>query len=190
MRRLIATLAVALLAPLAQAQTPPPLDLRTLDAFFDREPKVEVNLRGSLLRLAVEATRESEPDVAELVDGLNAVTVRVYPLDAARNDLVGQLTEIGHSFEDAGWFAFVRVRGDEEDPEDVWIYVRDEGESFGGMAVMALDHDDQEAAFILIDGRIDPAQVGRLSARFGGPDTDRADEDDADAGDADGDDDE
>lgn len=171
MRVLLFPLLIGLLAPITSAQTIP-LDVRTLDSYFDREAKVEVNLRGSLLRLAVEATRESEPEVAEIVDGLNAVTVRIYELTSARETLSSRLSTIGDSFEDAGWFTFVRVRGDEEDPEDVWIYVREDGDSFGGMAVMALDHADEEVAFILIDGLIDPEQVGRLSARFGGPDLD------------------
>ena len=178
MTRLIALLLTLLAVPIASAQTPIPFDVRSLDAYFDQEPNVEVNLRGSLLRLAVEATSESEPEIADLVRGLNAVTVRVYPLESARDGLSDQLTRIGDRFETDGWFTFVRVRGDEEDPEDVWIYVRDEGEVFGGMAVMALDYQDQEAAFILIDGLIDPAQVGRLSARFGGPDM--GDDEDAD----------
>ncbi|MEO0558798.1 MAG: DUF4252 domain-containing protein [Bacteroidota bacterium] len=171
MRFLTLALLCSLAVPLASAQSGP-LDVRTLDSFFDREAKVEVNLRGSLLRLAVEATRDSEPEVAEMVDGLNAVTVRIYELDTARGDLSSELSRIGDGFEDAGWFTFVRIRGDEEDPEDVWIYVREDGDVFGGMAVMSVDHDDEEAAFILIDGLIDPAQVGRLSTRFGGPDLD------------------
>lgn len=170
MRVLTLTLFLGLAAPLAGAQTP--LDVRALDSYFDREARVEVNLRGSLLRLAVEATRDKEPEVAEIVDGLNAVTVRIYELASARGDLSSRLSAIGDGFEDAGWFTFVRVRGNEEDPEDVWIYVREEGDVFGGMAVMSVDPEDEEVAFILIDGLIDPEQVGRLSSRFGGPDLD------------------
>lgn len=176
MRLLTLALLCALAAPLASAQTGPPLDVRTLDSYFDRDAKVEVNLRGSLLRLAVEATRDKEPEVAEIVNGLNSVTVRIYELASARGDLSSQLSAIGDGFEAAGWFTFVRVRGDEDDPEDVWIYVREDGDLFGGMAVMSVDHNDEEAAFILIDGLIDPAQVGRLSSRFGGPDLDNDDD--------------
>lgn len=171
MRLFALALLCSLALPAAQAQSIP-LDIRSLDSYFDTEPRVEVNLRGSLLRLAVEATRDSEPEVAEIVNGLNAVTVRIYELASARADLSSQLSSIGNSFEDAGWFTFVRVRGDDEDPEDVWIYVREEGDAFGGMAVMAVDPEDEEVAFILIDGLIDPALVGRLSTRFGGPDLD------------------
>ena len=180
MKRFALFLLSVLAVPIASAQSSIPFDVRSLDAYFDEAPNVEVNLRGSLLRLAVEATSESEPEIADMVRGLNAVTVRVYPLESARDNLSAQLGSIGQRFESDGWFTFIRVRGDEEDPEDVWIYVRDEGEVFGGMVVMALDYEDQEAAFILIDGLIDPAQVGRLSARFGGPDTDGDDADEAD----------
>ncbi len=154
MRILTLALLCALVAPLTSAQTGSPLDARTLDGYFDRDAKVEVNLRGSLLRLAVEATRDSEPEVAELVNGLNSVTVRIYELDTARGDLTSRISDIGNAFEDSGWFTFVRVRGDEDDPEDVWVYVREDGDLFGGMAVMSLDHEDGEAIFVVIDGLI------------------------------------
>ena len=49
----------------------------------------------------------------------------------------------------------------------MWIYVRDGEDAFNGMVVMTVDPDEEQAAFVLMDGFIDPADVGRLTERFG-----------------------
>lgn len=174
MTRFLLVIALAAIAAQPALAQPKSIDVRDLDAFFQDEPKVEVNLKGSLLRLVVEASREDEPEFADMVNGLNAVTVRIYDLDTALGDLENQLSGLGDNFEDDGWSTLVRVRADEEDQDDVWIYVLDDGAMFGGLAVMALDHEDNQVAFVLIDGLIDPAQIGKLSSRFGGVDIEDA----------------
>lgn len=172
-----------LAAPQAHAQV---LDPARFDVLFSEEPTVEVNLQGSLLRLAAAATREDEPETAALIDGLNAITVRIYPLSAALTDLASDLGDVGHGLEADGWSTFVRVRdggGGEGENGDVWIYVRDDGEVFGGLVVMALDPDEDSAAFVLIDGEIKPDDIGRLSSRFGSVNlnlNDEADDDEPD----------
>lgn len=170
MTRFLALLAV-LAAPAVSAQSP--IDVRALDSYFQSEPKVEVNLKGSLLRLVSEASREDEPEFAQMVSGLNAVTVRVYELDSALSGIADRLSDLGSDLEAEGWSTLVRVRGSEEDDEDdVWIYVLDDGTAFGGLAVMSLDHAEDSVSFVLIDGTIDPSQIGRLSSQFGGPELD------------------
>lgn len=171
MKQLLLIGLVALASPAALAQNAT-IDVRTLDSYFQEEAKVEVNLRGSLLRLLVEASREDEPEFAEMVSGLTAVTVRVYPLTSATSDILSELRRLGDTLEDDGWSTLLRVRGDEDDPGDVWIYVRDTGDAFNGLTVMATDPEEDDAAFVMIDGLIDPAQIGRLSSRFGGVDLD------------------
>ena len=142
-----------------------------LDALFDSEPQVEVNLRGSLLRLAAAATREDEPETAAMIDGLEGITVRIYPAPAAERTLaVDRLSGIATRFESDGWLTLVRVRSlpdsPVEDDGDVWVFVRDEGDVFGGLAVMAYDDDDENAVFVLIDGIIRPDDIGALTRRF------------------------
>lgn len=179
-RSLFLALALVALAPAADAQ---PIDVRDLDALFDSPPRVEVNLRGSLLRLAAEAARAEDPSAAGMLDGLRSVTVRIYPAQSATRLAVDRLAGIGLRFEDEGWLPLVRVRSLPDDPEndgDVWVYVRDDGDAFDGMAVMALDEDDDDAVFVLIDGTIDPSQVGALSRRFAKVDIDGGDDSDSD----------
>ncbi len=165
--------ALLALAPAASAQQP--ISPGELDALFDIEPRVEVNLRGSLLRLASAAAAEDDPAAAALMDGLRGVTVRIYPTTPDRHGLaVEQFSELGRRMERDGWMTLVRVRSlpGEDEEGDVWIYVRDDGEMFNGMAVMAVDEDEENAIFVFIDGIIDPTQVANLSRRFAHVDVD------------------
>lgn len=159
-----ALLAVLIAAPAAHAQRGFSLD--DLDGLFNEEALVEVNLRGALLRLVAEASRADEPEFAAIVDGLRGVFVRQYPLSSARSGVDGRIRDFGRALERDGWETLVRAR-DPEEGEDVYIYVLTEGDFFDGLVVMALNEDDNEATFVTFEGRIDPAEVGRLGGRFG-----------------------
>lgn len=183
MTRSLLFAAAAALIGLAPAAAQP-VDVADFDALFDAPPRVEVNLRGSLLRLAAEAARAEEPEAAGMLDGLRAVTVRIYSTASARRAAVDRIDAFGSQFEADDWLPLVRVRSlpdDEETDGDVWVYVRDLGDSFGGMAVMAVDEEEGNTVFVLIDGTISPDQVGALSRQFADVDIDgRGDEEGAD----------
>ena len=191
-RTLILAAFAVLLAPLApRAQAT--FDVERLDAMFDSPPMVEVNLRGSLLRLAAAAAGDDEPEARLMLENLRAVTVRVYAATDRRSSFLASMNTIGDEFERDGWMTMVRVRsipGSGNEDGDVWVYVLDDGDSFGGMAVMAIgqsDDDDEDsegetAVFVHIDGTISPDDVALLSKRFGDVDIsmgyDDEDEDD------------
>lgn len=168
----------ALLAPLAP-HAQPTFDVDRLDSMFDSPPMVEVNLRGSLLKLAAAAAGDDEPETRLMLENLRSVTVRVYSAVDQRSRFLSRMESIGNEFERDGWMTMVRVRsipGSENEDGDVWVYVLDDGDNFGGMAVMAIanDEDDEDkdgsgetAVFVHIDGTISPADVARLSERFG-----------------------
>ena len=167
MTRLLLLLAL-MAAPAAIAQ--PTLDMRSLDSLFDRPPRVEVNLNGSLLRMASSAAGEDDPEAAELIRGLRGIQVRVYPLDAARGELSDSIADFVRQFDAYGWQTMVRVRPDGQESDDVTILVRALDDGFDGMVVMAVDEDDESASFVLIDGPVDLSQLNRLSDRFAGTD--------------------
>ena len=165
---LLLVIAGGLAAAPARAQS---FDLSAVEALFSEEPRVEVNLRGSLLRLVAESSREDDPDLARMIDGLQGIFVRQYALSRARNDLNGRLRTLARSLEGGGWETLVRVR---EDDEDVYILQRPAANALSGLVVMSLSPSDDEATFVFINGRIDPAQVGRLGGRLGVEHLDRA----------------
>lgn len=139
------------------------LNLSQIDDLFTQEARVEVNVQGALLRLVAEASRSSEPEFAAMVENLQGVFVRQYDLSAARSNLGDRVSSFARSLEQGGWQTLVRVR---EDDEDVFIYLRPQGDVIAGLVVMSLSRDDNEATFVSIDGIIDPAEIGRLGSRF------------------------
>ncbi len=164
----LALLLALMAAPAALAQ--PTLDMRALDSLFDRPPRVEVNLNGSLLRMASSAAGDEDPETAELIRGLRGIQVRVYPLDAARGELSDSIADFVRQFDAYGWQTMVRVRPDDQETDDVTILVRALDDGFDGMVVMAVDEDEESASFVLIDGPVDISQLNRLSDRFAGTD--------------------
>ncbi len=134
-----------------------------LSIFGEHEANIEVNLSGPLLALLSESVRGEDGDFAELLGGLHKVQVRVFqlgntPSEPRLRDRVEKvLSKLGKN----GWETVVRVR-DEEDRVD--ILVRNDGDAIGGL--LAFFMDDENAGFVNIDGRFDPAQLGRLASQW------------------------
>jgi hypothetical protein len=159
-----AILAVVLVAPAApNAQ---PLRIGDIDALFTAEPRIEVNVTGPLLRLVAEMTREDEPEFAEMLRRLRGVHVRQYALSAARPDIHQRVAGFTQNLQRAGWQTLVRVR---EPEQDVSILLRPVDDGLDGLVVMVLKRGIDEATFVTIDGRIDPAHIGRLGRQFNVP---------------------
>ncbi|MDX1440621.1 MAG: DUF4252 domain-containing protein, partial [Rubricoccaceae bacterium] len=151
------------------AAQPSSIDLRALDNLFTEQATVEVNLRGALLNLVAEASRNDEPEFASIVDDLRGIFVRQYALSSAQSGMRNRVDSMARTLETNGWETLVRVR---EDDEQTFVYLLSEGNVINGMVVMSLDEGDDEATFVSIDGRIDPAHIGRLGGHFGVPEID------------------
>lgn len=162
-------LSLFLLTAIPSAHAQPSLDLNMLDGMFSEEATVEVNLRGALLNLVAEASRSDEPEFAGIVDDLRGIYVRQYSLASARANIQNSVDSMARTLESNGWETLVRVR---EEGENTFVYLLSDGDVINGLVVMSLDEEDNEATFVTIDGRIDPAHVGRLGGHFGVPDID------------------
>lgn len=163
---------LALVAPGAAAvpkkddykRAPGYIDFEAMNTFGDLESTVEVFIKGPLLRMAVEAVREEEPELAEMLSGLKLIRVHVFEInrDMGR-DLVEKTEKLSKDLEDKGWEMAVRVR---EEHENVNIYMLPgKGENIDGLVVMVVSEDD-EAIFVNVVGTIDPAQIGRIGHSF------------------------
>lgn len=135
------------------------LPLQELGLFPRDKLSVEINLEGFLLRLVARATRGEDPAFADLVGGLKAIRVQVFPL--AGVDEASVKTKIGRTvrwLEDKGWMSTVRVR---EGDDETYIYLKEADGQIVGLTVLSLSAGD-EAAMINIVGRIDPDRLGQL----------------------------
>ena len=92
--------------------------------------------------------------------GLKAITVQAVPLKGLdEGALRAKIGRTVHWLEDRGWKSTMRVR---DKGEETYIYLREVDGKIAGLTLLTLEPGD-EAVVINIVGRIDPAQLGRLS---------------------------
>ncbi|MEM6648093.1 MAG: DUF4252 domain-containing protein [Bacteroidota bacterium] len=175
MKRLLCGLALVLgsmLVPNLQAQSgdydlhadPGYVDFERLSDWFGEPARLEVNIKGALLRLVAEASRYEDPELSDMLSDLNAIQVRGFPLRRSQFEAMEtKADDWANSLSDGGWDTIVRVRNRYE---YVNMFVRTRDDAIAGMVVMVLEPGEDETIFLNIVGEIDPAQIGRIGRRF------------------------
>ena len=148
-----------------------PLKLDSLDKLASRASStVKVTLDGSLLRLASRFLSTDDPDeaqVKQLVKGLKGIYVRSFEFSSFGQYQDSDLDAIRKQLQDSSWKPIVEVHT-KHDGDNADIYVRDLGDHFGGVAIVATE--PKELTVVHIDGAIDLDGLAKLSGNFGIPD--------------------
>ncbi len=136
----------------------------TDDLLADNELKVHISIKDAMLRMVAAATRESEPDLANMIRDLRAIEVVVYEIEGSqeRGHVRSTISKTSSRLKRAGWEPAIDIRLEDSGG---FLYFRFlDGDHPVGLAGIFLDGD--EAVFINIVGMVDPALLGRLAARF------------------------
>lgn len=139
-------------ADTVHAANPAYVDVAALGASYG-EPRVMINLNGSLLRLA-SAIHHGDPAAAAALESLESVHINVYDTGGDTEPAAERMRAVGESLLARQWSNIVRVR---EDDELVDIYLKQAGDHIQGITVMAVDA--EETVFINILGDIDTDQL-------------------------------
>lgn len=138
--------------------------LGELDRFFQRDARMEVNVEGALMRLVEAASRQEDPELADLLARLDGVFVLGYELAPhSRQDFDELATGMGDDLRADGWTLLVRFS---DAVENTHMFVRMDGDSVAGMVVMSVEEGSDQAVFVNIVGEIDPEQIGRIGQKF------------------------
>ena len=122
------------------------------------EAKVEVNLSGKLISLVAKAAKP-EPEVAELLDMLKGVYVRVYEKGTTTfNELVRHYED---KLEKEKWEVIAKVK---EEVETVQVRILLGEDTILGLFVMVAG--ETEVTLVNIVGEINPEQIGELLANL------------------------
>jgi hypothetical protein len=135
-----------------------------LTASSTAEQFVEVNLQGALLKLAAQVTKKNDPDVAELIGGIQRVRVNVVGLgDDNREDISKRVENLREELVGKGWERIVQAK---ENQGDVSIYLKTGKEGVvQGVVVTVLDG-TKEAVLVNVVGNIRLDQLGKVGERL------------------------
>jgi hypothetical protein len=134
----------------------------------DKRPTVEITLNPAMLGFVAAATRDSDPGTADLLSGLEGITVHVYEGVGDAQPAVLQFIEhTAALLEGDGWQRAVTVQ---DGDDHVRVYMRaGDGEQAGsvtGLTVMVADGGG-DAVFVNVAGTIDPTKLGQIAGAVG-----------------------
>lgn len=124
------------------------------------EPKVMINLGGSILRFVGGMTKE-DPEASALLEKLKGVRINVYSVEGNPGAALKQMSQVKTMLSGSNWEPIVQVN---EDGENAQIFIKLTGDTMEGLTVMAVDQ--EEAVFINIIGQLDPSQLSQVMDNF------------------------
>jgi hypothetical protein len=130
---------------------------------------VDVNLDGSVLRLAAKFLSSDDPDQAKakkLVEGLKGIYVKTFEFKNAGEYSPADVESFRAQLHSPDWQRIVGVHG-KEDGEDVDVYIKPEAKGIGGLAIIAAE--PKELTLVNIVGPIDLDSLSELGGHFGIP---------------------
>jgi hypothetical protein len=164
------TLALAVLSAFAGvglcADNPPAgyVDFGTFSPPASGGEFVEVHIKSNLISMVARLAEKSEPDVAELVRGLQLIRVNVIGLDDGnRAEMEKRVKKIRRDLDAGGW---ERVVTAQKKDQDVGVYLKTRGaEAVEGVVVTVIDG-GREAVLVNIVGDIKPDKIALIGERM------------------------
>ena len=125
---------------------------------------VEVHIKSNLISMAARLVEKSEPDVAELIRGLQLIRVIVIGLDEEnRAEMEKRIKKIRSELDAKGW---ERVVTAQKKDEDVGVYLKTRGADAVEGLVITVIEGNREAVLINIVGDIKPDKIAVIGERM------------------------
>ena len=162
MTKLMTGLICALLSSPAIAQEdelkdlPGYVDFGDLSSLYG-EPKIIINLGGTMLNFVSMMSSANSPETSELISKLKGVRVQIYSTDKNPDAARAQFNKVKGDLKSSGWEPIVQVN---EEDQQVLIYMKMKDGNMEGMTVMVVD--DEEAVFVNVIGQLNPAELGKV----------------------------
>lgn len=125
---------------------------------------VEVHIRRNLIAMAARLAEKAEPEVAELIRGLQLIRVNVISLDDNnRAEMEQRIKAIQSQLDTQGWDRIVTAQ---QKNEDVGVYLKTRGdEAIEGIVVTVIEG-KKEAILVNIVGHLRPEKLATIGERF------------------------
>ena len=132
------------------------VDFGDLSATYG-EPKITINLGGTMLNFVGMMSSEESPETSELISKLKGIRVQMYAIDENADAAKTQFSKVKGNLKSSGWEPIVQIN---EEDEQVLIYMKMAGGNMEGLTVMVVD--EEEAVFVNIIGQLNPAELGKV----------------------------
>ena len=144
---------------LAQGQ----IDFAKLASHYG-EPKVEVNLSASLMKIISSFADDEDPEAANILSKLESIKVRVYGLNGELETANSVVDKVSKDLKIDDWETLVTVN-DNQEKQKVRIFSKSTNDVIDGVVVMVVSPENEggEAVFINIVGEIDPEKIGKVA---------------------------
>src|SRR5262245_37315712 len=148
----------------AEDQMPGRIDFGKFTRSASGREFVEVQVNRNLIAMAAGLVQKSEPEVADLLRGLQLIRVNVIGLDDQnRADVEQRVKTIREELDAKAWERIVNVQ---QKNEDVGIYIKTRGgEAVEGLVITVLDAKG-EAVLVNIVGDIKPEKLAVIGERL------------------------
>jgi len=165
---LIAVVLVMMGALVAQGQDPR-IQTASLDHLAAKASQtVDVNIDERLIRLAAKLLSDKdaeEKQVKELVTGIKGIYVKSFEFEADGQYTTTDIDSIRSQLRSPSWSRLFNFTSKKEGNLEVYLLMN--GETVGGLAVIALD--DRELTVVNIVGPVDINKLAKLEGQFGVP---------------------
>jgi hypothetical protein len=136
------------------------VDFGDLSATYG-EPKIIINLGGTMLNFVSMMSSEESPETSEMISKLKGIRVQIYTLDEDVGAAKDQFSQVKGDLKSSGWEPIVQVN---EEDEQVLVYMKTVKGNMEGMTVMVVD--EEEAVFDNVIGQLNPEELGRVMDTF------------------------
>lgn len=143
---------------LAHAEPSGKIALNDLSSIYG-EPKVNINLGGTMLSFASVVAKSTNPEASALVSALEFVSVQVYDLNNSPHEAFSSMKKVTSAIQDKQWEQIVQVN---EENEKVRVFAKLDEEKISGIVVFVVNQD--ESVFINVVGELDPENLGQIAA--------------------------
>jgi hypothetical protein len=129
------------------------------------EQFVQVDINGTLLKLAAAFTKNEEPEISELIRNLQSVRVNVLGInDENREETTTRINEIRADLDTQGWTRVVTVL--EGKGDDVAVFIRAANDTeIHGIVVSVISHSG-EAVLVNIVGNVGIDQIAKIGEKL------------------------
>ena len=129
-------------------------DLDSL-GMFDVDRTMALSIGPTLIRIAIWAMDEDEPETAELLRSIEGVRIRIYEIDGDAERVAGRVSRMSTQLREDNWQPVMLVK---EDEEQTHMLMRSEGDRI--MGITLITSDAEEAVVINLKGHLDPQHCG------------------------------